>query len=112
PDLSVARGAVAFSHSLSGRGLRIGGGAPRGFYVSVDERAARRALCVVPKGAREGERHEARSGGLWLRVGEPVQLELYTSDTAAHQPGEIVTLDDDFMPLPPVTTLFSQPEGD
>ena len=112
PDLSVARGAVAFSHSLGGRGLRIGGGTPRGFYVSVDERAARRALCVVPKGAREGERHEARSGGLWLRVGEPVQLELYTSDSATHRAGEIVTLDDDFVPLPPVTTLFSHAVGE
>jgi molecular chaperone DnaK (HSP70) len=112
PDLSVARGAVAFSRSLSGRGLRIASGAARGFYVSVDERAARRALCVVPKGAREGERHEARSGGLWLRVGEPVRLELYTSDTAAHAAGELVTLDDDFMPLPSLTTSFSQAEGE
>jgi molecular chaperone DnaK (HSP70) len=109
PDLAVARGAVAFSRSLEGHGLRIGGGTPRGFYVSVDERAARRALCVVPRGAREGERHAARAGGLWLRVGQPVQLELYTSDNAAsHQPGEIVVLDDDFVPLPPVTAVFAQ----
>jgi len=108
PDLAVARGAVAYSRSLAGHGLRIGAGTPRGFYVSVDERAARRALCVVPRGAREGERHAARAGGLWLRVGEPVRLELYTSDTAAsHQAGEIVALDDDFVALPPVTTLFA-----
>ncbi len=72
PDLSVARGAVAYSRSLAGQGLRIGGGAARGFYGAVDERAARRALCVVPKGAREGERHVASTGGLWLRVGQPV----------------------------------------
>ncbi|HEY0463987.1 MAG TPA: Hsp70 family protein, partial [Polyangiaceae bacterium] len=113
PDLSVARGAVAYSRSLSGQGLQIGGGTPRGFYVAVDERAARRALCVVPKGAREGERHVASTGGLWLRVGEPVQLELYTSDSArAHRPGDIVSLDDDFAPLPPVTTLFSAADGE
>jgi molecular chaperone DnaK (HSP70) len=110
PDLSVARGAVAYGRSLAGQGLRIGGGAPRGFYVSVDERSARRALCVVPKGAREGERHAAGSGGLWLRVGEPVRLQLYTSDTALNRPGELVTLDDDFSALPPVTTLFTQGE--
>lgn len=109
PDLAVARGAVAYSRSLAGQGLRIGAGTPRGFYVAVDERAARRALCVVPRGAREGERHAARAGGLWLRVGEPVRLELYTSDNAAaHQPGEVVVLDDDFVPLPPVTTLFAR----
>ena len=113
PDLSVARGAVAYSRSLAGQGLRIGGGTPRGFYVAVDERAARRALCVVPKGAREGERHVASTGGLWLRVGQPVQLELYTSDSAAsHRPGEVVSLTEDFVPLPPVTTLFSAADGE
>ena len=113
PDLSVARGAVAYSRSLAGQGLRIGGGTPRGFYVAVDERAARRALCVVPKGAREGERHVASTGGLWLRVGQAVQLELYTSDGAtAHRPGDLVSLDDDFAPLPPVTTLFSAADGE
>ena len=113
PDLSVARGAVGYSRSLAGHGLRIGGGTPRGFYVAVDERAARRALCVVPKGAREGERHVASTGGLWLRVGQPVQLELYTSDSAAlHRPGDVVSLDDAFAPLPPVTTVFSASDGE
>jgi len=113
PDLSVARGAVAYSRTLAGHGLRIGGGTPRGFYVAVDERAARRALCVVPKGAREGERHVASTGGLWLRVGQAVQLELYTSDSdVTHRPGDVVSLDDDFAPLPPVTTLFSAADGE
>lgn len=113
PDLAVARGAVAYSRSLAGHGLRIGSGTPRGFYVSVDERAARRALCVVPRGAREGERHAARAGGLWLRVGQPVRLELYTSDNSApHHAGDIVTLDDDFVPLPPVTTVFARGDAD
>jgi molecular chaperone DnaK (HSP70) len=114
PDLAVARGAVGYSRSLAGQGLRIGGGTPRGFYVSVDERGARRALCVVPKGAREGERHEARSGGLWLRVGEPVRLELYTSDAATgHRPGDLVSLDEnEFVALPALTTLFSQADGE
>ncbi len=113
PDLSVARGAVAYSRSLAGQGLRIGGGTPRGFYVAVDERAARHALCVVPKGAREGERHVASTGGLWLRVGQPVQLELYTSDSAVlHRAGDVVSLDDDFAPLPPVTTLFNAADGE
>ena len=112
PDLSVARGAVAYGRSLTGHGLRIAGGTPRGFYVAVDERSARRALCVVPKGAREGERQVASSSGLWLRVGQPVQLELYTSDQAAeHRAGDVVSLDEgDYALLPPITTLFS--EGD
>jgi len=112
PDLSVAQGAVAYGRSLAGQGLRIGGGTPRGFYVAIDERSAQRALCVVPKGAREGEQHTARSGGLWLRVGEPVRLDLYTSDQATvHQAGEIVPIDASFSALPPVTTRFGADEG-
>ncbi|MEO6600139.1 MAG: Hsp70 family protein, partial [Polyangiaceae bacterium] len=109
PDVSVARGAVAYGRSLTGQGLRIAGGTPRGFYVAVDERATRRALCVVPKGAREGERQVASTSGLWLRVGQAVQLELYTSDQSAHhRAGDIVSLDEgDFTLLPPITTLFS-----
>ncbi len=112
PDLSVARGAVAHGRSLAGQGVRISGGTPRGFYVAVDERAARRALCVVPKGAREGERHVALSSGLWLRVGQPVQLELYTSDQSLNRAGDIVSLDEgEFSLLPPITTLFSEGDG-
>lgn len=107
PDASVARGAVAYGRALSGDGLRIGGGTPRGFYVAVDERVARRALCVVPKGAKEGERYQARAGGLWLRVGQPVRLELHTSDSAQHHAGELVTLDDGYAALPAVTTSFA-----
>lgn len=115
PDLAVARGAVAFARALHGRGLRIGSGTPYGFYVSVDEPAARRALCVVPKGAREGQRHQARAGGLWLRVGQAVRLELHTSDAFVqrHAPGELVTLDEGFAALPPVTTRFAEgPAGE
>jgi hypothetical protein len=41
-----------------------------------------------------------------------VQLELYTSDQAAdHRPGDLVSLDDDFVALPPVTTLFSDADS-
>jgi molecular chaperone DnaK (HSP70) len=113
PDLSVARGAVAFARAVHGRGLRIGSGTPYGFYVSVDEPAARRALCVVPKGAREGQRYQARSGGLWLRIGQAVRLDLHTSDRGGHAPGELVTLDDGFAALPPVTTRFAEgPAGE
>ncbi len=42
-----------------------------------------------------------------------LQLELYTSDNATlHRPGDVVSLDDDFAPLPPVTTLFNAADGE
>lgn len=115
PDLAVARGAVAFATTLnterSGQGAepptRIGGGASRGFYIGVDAGDARRAVCVVPRGAREGERHIARPSGLRLRVGEATAFELYTSDRGVNAPGDIVELDDDFAALPPIAASFA-----
>lgn len=111
PDLAVARGAVAFANALAGEGTRIGGGTPRGFYVAVDAGDARRAVCVVPKGAREGERHVARPAGLRLRVGEATAFELYTSDTRVNAPGDIVELDDEFAALPRVAASFAGDAG-
>jgi hypothetical protein len=114
PDLAVARGAVAYGLSLAGHGLRIGGGAAHGYYVGVEARGgARRAVCVVPRGAREGERHLATSNVLALRVGRPVRFELFASDTApVHAPGQIVTVDDDFELLPPLATAFEKSEAE
>jgi molecular chaperone DnaK (HSP70) len=115
PDLAVARGAVAFASTLNTEGAgegakpptRIGGGTSRGFYVAVDAGETRRAVCVVPKGAREGERHIARPLGLRLRVGEATSFALFTSDRRVNAPGDIVELDDDFAALPPVAASFA-----
>ncbi|MGC4087720.1 MAG: Hsp70 family protein [Polyangiaceae bacterium] len=114
PDLAVARGAVAYGLSLLGHGMRIGGGTPHGFYVAVDAEGERRALCVVPRGAREGERHLAKSPGLVLRVGTPVRFELFAADTrSADVPGNIVEIDEErFMALPPLTTRIDASEVD
>jgi molecular chaperone DnaK (HSP70) len=114
PDLAVARGAVAYGRSLSGHGLRIGGGSARGFYVAVDAGGERRALSILPRGAREGERHRAESRGLSLRVGKPARFELYTSDgLETHAPGTLVALDDEhFLALPPVTARFDLRDAD
>ena len=96
PDLAVARGAVAYGLALEGYGTRIAGGTAHGYYVGVEARGtARRALCVVPRGAAEGERHVALAEGLALRVGQPVRFELFASDTAGpHAPGELVEIDE------------------
>src|SRR5690606_3403375 len=107
PDLAVARGAVAYGLSILGRGRRIGGGSPHGYYVGVEVGGERRALSVLPRGALEGERHVAKSRGLFLRVGQPVRFELYADDRSVDAPGTLVPLNEArLMALPPVTTRF------
>jgi hypothetical protein len=105
---------VIYGLTLAGRGLRIGGGSPHGFYVGVEAAGERRALCVLPRGAREGERHVVESRGLSLRVGQAVRFELYTLDGAeVHAPGTVVPLEEDrFVALPPVTATFERVPGE
>ncbi|MBN1606213.1 MAG: hsp70 family protein, partial [Polyangiaceae bacterium] len=119
PDLAVARGAVVFGLAVaasngSGERLRIGGGSAHGYYVGVDASgkpcAGRaRALCVVPRGSQEGERHVALGHELALKVGETVRFELYASDgPEVHAPGQLVDVPPDFELLPPVMTRFER----
>lgn len=103
PDLAVARGAVAYALARRGRGLRIGGGAARGYYVGLDgDKGARKAVCVVPRGAEEGAPAVAEGRTLALVVGRPVRFDLFASDERSDTPGAVVALDDDaFEALPP-----------
>ena len=112
PDLAVARGAVAYGLALAGHGLLICGGSAQGFYLGIEGAGPRRAVCVVPRGAREGERHVAAGLPLALRVGRPVRFELYSADHALHAPGEIVSLEDPrFELLAPVASTFEAAEA-
>jgi molecular chaperone DnaK (HSP70) len=107
PDLAVARGAVTYGLAVAGFGTRIGGGSAHGYFVRVGGEGPRRAICVVARGAREGERQLAGARPLALRVGEPVRFELFASDTGHETPGELVDVEHDrFERLPPIATTF------
>jgi molecular chaperone DnaK (HSP70) len=110
PDLAVARGAVAYALALAGRGVRIEGGAARGYYVGLDapkDGGPRPAVCVVPRGAKEGVPQIAAGRTFALVVGTKVRFDLFASDEASSLPGEVVALDDDrFQALPPIAVAF------
>ncbi len=114
PDLAVARGAAVFGRALQGHGLRIGGGSAHGYYLGLVAQGDRRLLCVVPRGAKEAERH-ATQNPLLLKLGRAVRFELFASDSAGpHAPGTVVEPnDDEFEALPQVVAEFSgDPTGD
>lgn len=110
PDRAVARGAVVYGLALRGQGPRIGGGSARGYYVGAasEDPSKRRAICVIPKGAQEGEAHRAAAQPLSLLLGQPVRFDLYASDDASvHAPGSVVDVDESrFIRLPPVSNAF------
>jgi len=113
PDLAVARGAVAYALARLGRGIRIGGGASRGYFVGIDGGPAsgtdsRRAVCVVPRGAEEGTSYVARGRTFALAVGRPVRFELLASDAVEAQAGDVVGVDEErFARLPPLATTIA-----
>ena len=117
PDLAVGRGAVKYGLSLNGKALKIGGGSSHGYYIAFDAPGSatpRQAVCVVPRGAPEGELHRAVSQQFTLRLGQPVRFELYSSDVSvADSAGNVVQIDDQFELLPQLVTHLEseQPES-
>lgn len=105
PDLAVARGAVLFGFARRGVGVRIESGASHGYYVALAperEGGETRAVCILPRGAREGVRHEA-GRKFELVVGRNVRFDLFASDVARDEAGVLVAVTEEmFERLPPV----------
>ena len=110
PDLAVARGAVGYALARLGRGVRIGGGSARGYFVGIAGEGDRtKAVCVVPRGAEEGVPQVARGRTFGLALGRPVRFDLFASDESDASAGDVVTLDDErFVRLPPIATALER----
>ncbi len=110
PDRAVARGAVAYALARLGKGVRIGGGTGRGYFVGIAGVAGPSAVCVVPRGAEEGTPHAVLGRTFALAVGRPVRFELWSSDTSADRAGDVVHIDEGrFAALPPIATTIDSP---
>ncbi len=96
PELAVARGAVAYGLARRGMGLRIGGGSARSYFLVLpdDGEGARKGVCVLPRGAEEGEDVELERRAMSLRLGKPVRFPLVATsqDVRHHRPGDIVDI--------------------
>jgi molecular chaperone DnaK (HSP70) len=108
-DLAVARGAVASALVRRGIGLRMGGGSPRAFYVGIATPEGERALCVVPRHLEEGSRVSVPRP-FTLALGRPVRFPLLASvRPRLEQPGEVVAVDEQLTPLPPLEAVLQDP---
>jgi molecular chaperone DnaK (HSP70) len=88
-DLAVASGAAYYSYVRStGSGVLVRGGLPRSYYVSLNDATA---VCLVPRGAEEGDTVEVDREDLQLVANKPVAFRLLSSLTRTDdKPGEVV----------------------
>jgi molecular chaperone DnaK (HSP70) len=78
-DLAVAVGAAYYSYvKATGAGLLVRGGLPRSYYVGIGDNEA---VCLVPRGAEEGQTLELDNQELHLVANKPVSFRLYSSLT-------------------------------
>ena len=119
-DLAVARGAAYYGLVRRGRGVRIGGGTARAYYVGVGttvgspavvEAAGERevtALCLVPRGMHEGEEVELADPPMEVLANRGVSFPLYASSTRlGDQSGQLISAPrESFTDLPPIRTVL------
>jgi molecular chaperone DnaK (HSP70) len=112
-DLAVARGAAYYGLVRRGRGVRIGGGSARGYYLGLDAPGAAagdtiNALCVIQRGMYEGESVEITSHELEIVTNRPVSFPLFASSTRlGDHAGDVLALPRDTVSeLPPIRTVL------
>ncbi|MET0389330.1 MAG: Hsp70 family protein [Polyangiales bacterium] len=108
PELAVARGAVAYGLARRGLGLKIGGGSPRSYYLLVRaDDQSEQAVCVLPRGAEEGEAFALPKRTFALRLGEPVRFRVLSNTSEqGHRPGELLAPDERYQPLPDIAAVI------
>lgn len=118
PDLAVACGAVAYGLARRGAQLKIGGGSARSYFLRLDEAQnaddePRQGVCLLPRGAEEGQEIVLGERRFALRLGQPVRFHLVSSsaDTPV-QAGELYRLEGDtFVDLPPLMAALEQDDS-
>ena len=113
PEAAVATGAAYYGLVRLGKGVRVGSGSPRAYYVAVqgEEQAddeTINAVCLVPRGVEEGFAAHLDQLEFAALANQPVTFEIYTSSTRlGDKLGDIVQLaPDDISVLPPIRTVL------
>ncbi len=112
PDLAVALGAAYYGLVKIGRGVRVGSGAPRAYYLGIERAAgeaasAPQAVCLVERGVEEGAVIALSEHRFEVLANQPVRFEIYSSSyRSGDRSGQIVSIDDTFTALPPLQTVI------
>lgn len=111
-DTAVALGAAYYGLVKTGHGVRVGSGSPRAYYLGVAQPdptadTPQQAICLIERGLEEGHPIELGSRQFEVLANQPVQFELFSSSYRSGDAiGDLVTVDDTLVPLPPLQTVI------
>jgi len=109
PELSVAYGAVSYGMAREQKKIKIGGGASRSYFLLVGTGKEQQGVCILPRGSEEGNEIILKEHQFSLRLGQPVSFHLASlTGGDQYKAGAIVSITDDFHPLPPLAVAFDQ----
>ena len=96
-DLAVAVGAAYYSYvRSSGSGVLVRGGLPRAYFLGLQDSgsSAVSTVCLMPRGAEEGQEIKLEQPELQLLANTPVAFRLYSSLSRADDAaGDVVSFD-------------------
>jgi len=118
PDLAVALGASYYGLVKSGKGVRVGSGSPRSYYLGVAKKEGdtsgesghkgKEAICLVERGLDEGSSIELEGRQFEVLANQPVGFDLFSSTyRSGDRCGDVLEIDDTFTSLPPVRTMIT-----
>lgn len=110
PDLAVALGAAYYGLVKTGRGVRVGSGSSRSYYIGVataDSSQGNQAVCLVERGLDEGSRMELEGQDFQVLTNQPVSFDLYSSSfRSGDRCGQLISVDDSLTQLPSIQTVI------
>ena len=118
PDLSVALGASYYGLVKIGKGVRVGSGSARAYYLGVSKKESdnieglpkktdkKFAVCLVERGLEEGTTIELKDKKFEVLANQPVSFDIYSSSfRSGDRCGDLVEIDDSLTSLPPIQTV-------
>ncbi len=113
-DLAVARGAAYYGLVKIGRGVKVGSGSARSFYLGVSRKQdlegpneKAHALCLVERGLDEGSKIALQDRRFEVLANQPVSFDLFSSSyRSGDRSGDLVEIDDTLTALPPIQTVI------
>jgi len=113
PDLAVALGAAYYGLVKIGKGVRVGSGSARSYYLGFEIKNnegqnEKSAVCIVERGLDEGSQISLPDKKFQVLANQPVSFDLYSSTyRSGDKSGDVISIDDTLTPLPPIQTVIT-----